>query len=70
MPIYVPHKKNRFVLTCSCWKVATGFDDKKRLHSMIAGHTNNIADGCFGHIELHIKSTEVSMVAFVTLSVI
>lgn len=50
--------KNRFLLMYLRWRSFVRMNDSIFLSFMLAGHTNNVVDGAFGHIKRKIKTKD------------
>lgn len=55
--------KNRYVLWCLTWRVLVGLDDRIDRYFLIAGHTQNVCDGAFGHVKRRFRKSDVHVPA-------
>lgn len=50
--------KNRFTLFYLCWRTILGLNEEISLDFMVAGHSKNVVDGAFRHVNQILKSKD------------
>ena len=55
--------KNWFVLWYRYWRVLLGRYKRVDLYFLVAGHTNNVCDGAFGHVKRRLQHRDAHVTA-------